>query len=59
MIDSDNWAYERNSKRKERELCERIKKKLRPATFAWKKDNRTIYLFHTKEQRDKFIRNAE
>ena len=59
MKDSDNWAYDMSSHKKEQELCERIKRKLRHAPFSWRADRRTIYFFHTKEQRDKFIENAQ
>lgn len=57
MIDSDNWAYQLNSRKKEFELCERLKKKLRPTPYSWQADKRTIYFFHTEQQRDKFIEN--
>jgi hypothetical protein len=58
MLDSNNWAYELNSRRKERELVERLKKKLPATPYFFKANERTTYFFSTEEKMNKFKTNS-
>jgi len=57
---TDNWAREtyESSRRREKRLCEKLKKKLPATPYFFKANERTTYFFSTEEKMNEFKTNS-